>query len=1129
MTGIEDWLDARGLSKYISLFSQQLIDLDVLPTLTDDDLRQLGVPLGDRKRILNAVGAPHTPAPLIPARRAVTEPAADESAGTSAERRQVTVVFCDLANSTDLVFRLDPEELAGVMGAYQGCCEEVVSRWGGHLAEFLGDGAVVYFGWPTAHEDDAERAVRCALELTSAVGRLSIAGAALSARAGISTGLVVVGEIKHQLLTRRDGAVGGTVNVAARLQALAAPGTVAITHRTRQLIGDRFDLESLGQQTLKGMSTPVEAWTVKGVLAGKSRFDARGGSRVSALVGRDVETATLLKAWGRVADSGKAALITGEPGIGKSRLVQVLSEQTGNASGTHIALQCSPYHLNTALQPFVAWLRQSTGIALETDPERWVDRMVAYLQDLEFAPQETVPLLATLLSAPDDSRYAAPRPSPQLQRDRTIRLIIDLIERVARNGPVLMVVEDLQWADPTTQELLRRLIDELGTIRVFLVMTARPEFDSTFGGDAVEHIALNQLAPLSMLSMVEELTGHKVVPETALASVLTAAGGIPLFVEELVRSLLESNTLRDLGDRYELTSANADLAVPATLHDLLVSRLDRLPSGKVVARVAATLGSSFSLELLSRVIRSPPDQLRDELRQLCEAGILQTLPGHGDLETYGFRHALLREAAYRSQLNSRRQHVHMTVANVLEQQYPRVVQSEPEVLAHHFAEGGSPELASEYLLQAGRKALQSGATREAITHLSTGLRLVLSVPRSLRRDRTQLRLQATLGTAYMQARGWAAAEVETAYVAAAALSGVAETAAEEIWVLWGTWVYYQVRGRIDDALAASERIQTRAHRDDAVESLLIADMIALQVSLYAGRFPSSVQHCNAFKRRYDAERHRQLTDQYSIDLEVVSDVHESIVHWILGHPDRAVATARRAHALATELGHPYSLAWCCTWGAMVALLAGDMPNLSASLETGMAIAEENGYAYVTAMGRTISGWIVGHDRDPAAGAAIMGDGLAQFRATGAEIASPFFETLQAELLIRYGDYGQALELLRRAKGQIDRWGERWQEAEVYRVEGNALAALQPGCPACVEWSYRRAIAISSEQGARTWHLRACADFALALRNTRRVSEAKALLQPVMAEVSGFGSTREAERATLIWTSLTAPDASWERQ
>jgi predicted ATPase len=866
------------------------------------------------------------------------------------------------------------------------------------------------------------------------------------------------------------------------------------------------------------MSTPVEMWLVKGVLSGKSRFEARGGTHVSTLVGRDRETATLLREWEEcIAGSGQAALITGEPGIGKSRLVRMLAEQTGMVPGADIALQCSPYHLNTTLQPFIGWLTRSIGITLETDAANWVDRIDTYLRDLQFVPQETVPLIASLLSAPGDAQYSAPQISPQLQRDRTIRLIIDVIERIARNGPVLTVIEDLQWADPTTEELLCRLIDALATMRVFLVMTARPEFDAAFAGGAVEHIALNRLPPFSMLTMVEELTGHKVLPEAVLTSVLTSAGGVPLFVEELVRSLLESNKLRDLGNRYELISASLDLTVPATLHDLLVSRLDRLPSGKVVARVAATLGQSFSIELLRHVIPSRAGRLQHDLRQLCEAGILET--HGGQLDVYGFKHALLREAAYRSQLNSRRQHVHLTVANALEQHYPRVVQSEPEVLAYHYAEGGRPDVAAGYLLDAGRKALQSGATREAVTHLSTGLRLVQALPHSLQRHRTELRLQATLGTAHMQARGWAAPDVETAYLAAAALSDAAETAAEEIWILWGTWVYYQVRGRIDDALEASARIRTRAERDGSVESLLVADMIGLQVSMYAGRFAASLQHCESFERRYDAGRHRRLIDQYSIDLELVLYVHESITRWILGQPDRAVALSRRADALAAELGHPYSIAWCRTWGGMVALLAGDTPRLAASLETGMAIAEENGYAYVAAMGRTISGWIVGQRGDPAAGAAIMGDGLAEFRATGAEIVSPFFETLQAELLVRQGLCAEALELLRLARHQIRQWGERWQEAEVYRVEGNALAALQPGCPAVVEASYRSAITISTEQGAKTWQLRACTDLASALRSAGRISEAKALLQPIMADFAGLGSTHDVKRATIVWDSL----------
>ena len=1130
MQGFDSWLESVGLLQYRSVFSEHRIDLDVLSDLTDHDLQQLGVPLGDRKRILKAVAALGDPGSRGTRTDSVKPTRAEDSAGTHAERRQVTIVFCDLVKSTELAGGLDPEELADVMTAYQECCGEVVAHWDGHLAEFLGDGAVVYFGWPSAHEDDAERAVHAALELTRAAGCLSAAGASLSARAGIATGLVVVGDIKSRVLTRREGAVGATPNLAARVQALAPPGAVAITPQTRKLIGDRFALEPIGQQTLKGISAPVEAWLVTGTLDGKSRFDARAGASLSTMVGREHEMATLLRGWqGCLSGSGRAVLITGEAGIGKSRLLRALVESTTAISHEHMALQCSPYHRNTALMPFIDWLKRSARIRLDTDGAAWVDAIEAYLRDLQFELQETVPLIAKLLSAPPDDRYEVPKLSPQLQRDRTIRLIIDIIRRAALANPVLMVIEDLHWADPTTLDLLSSLIDTLTDVPGFLVMTARPKLDSPFADGTIERIALGRLAPSSTLAIVEELAGRKRLPTAVLESVIASADGVPLFAEELTRSLLESGKLLDLGDRYELASASADLVVPATLHDLLVSRLDSLPSGKVVARVAATLGQSFSLRLLRLVVPSMADRLPNDLRQLCAAGILDVKRENGGDDTYAFRHALLREAAYQSQLKTRRRQVHLDVASVLEKNYSSVVEGEPEVLAHHYAEGGRPDVATEYLLRAGRKALQSSATREAIMHLSKGLKLIQTLPRSHLRDRTELGLQSTLGTAYMQARGWAAPEVEAAYFAAATLSEAAETVAEEIRILWGTWVYYQVRGRVDEAVAASERIQTRADRDSTAESLLVADMIGLQVGLYAGRFSQSQTRCKSFRQRYDAERHRPLTDLYSTDVELVCDVHEAIVLWILGQPDRATDLARHAERLAAAREHPYSIAWCRTWGGVVDLLTGDTQHLGASLQTSMAIAEEHGYAYVLAMGKTISGWLVGQRGDPADGAALMRAGLAEFRATGAEIANPFFETLEAELLVQQGQPAQAFELLARAKRQIDRWGERWQEAEVYRVEGNALATLASGCPPVAETSYRRAVEISMHQGAKGWQLRACTDFARALQRSGRPSEAKALLEPLVADFAGMRPTEDVKRARSVCASLTGyPDSGKSR-
>lgn len=1070
---IESWLESLGLSRYAPVFQTHQIDVDVLPDLTDADLKELGIALGDRRRMLRAIAAARggeRPAAKPGARTTMPRPSA------AAERRQVTIIFCDIVGSTELASRLDPEELGAVLRAYQQCCVRVVDRWEGHLAEFLGDGAVIYFGWPKAHEDDAERAVHAALELTDAAGYLSaVDGSRLTARAGIATGMVVVGEIKSAGVTQRNGAVGETPNLAARIQAIAPPGEVAIAAQTHRLIGDRFAVESLGEHSFKGIGAPIEVWRVTGAIARRSRFAARVGRRSLPLVGRQDELATLEQCWeASRSGTGQAILITGEPGIGKSRLLQAFIERTAGAPSHHIELQCSPYHVSTPLLPFIDWLKEPTGIAHEADPAMAVRRLDAYVDGLGFDRATAVPLLAALLSVPLGSAHPPLNFSPRLQRDRTIQLVIDIVERLAAPRPVVIVAEDLHWADPTTLELLRRLVIRIRALPVFVVLTARTEFSPAF--DAVQRIDLGRLPPATTVALVANLTDQKTLPQPVVDAILGSADGVPLFVEELTRALVDSGRLRDMGDRYDLTGTSLDLTVPVTLHDLLVARLDRLPAGREVAQVAAALGRSFSVKLLRGVAPTLGRKLSRDLAQLVEAGILETEGGGGDDATYAFRHALVREAAYHSQLKARRREVHERTADVLEREYPALAELEPELLAHHHAEGGRPLAAATYLLRAGRRALQASATHEATTHLARGLRLLEALPHSPERDRTELRLQAILGTSFMQAKGWAAEEVASAYTAAANLSHAAEDTSEAIWILWGQWVYFQVRGRIDDALEASARIQVLADHERDGDAKLVADMIALQVLLYAGRFGESLARCESFTLRFDAGRHRGLTDLYSIDLELVCAVHHSIALWMVGDEAQADAVARRAEALAGTLHHTYSVAWCSIWGSLVDVLQGRLDHADARCQRGLRIAHEQQYAYVAALGEMMAGWIDGRRGDPERGADRIGAGLTAFCATGSEIVVPFFRTVQAELLLASRRAGEALALVEEALRRIEQWGERWPEAEVHRVRGNVLAAAGAAGP-LVETSFQRAIGIAERQGARGWQKRARSDLA----------------------------------------------------
>jgi class 3 adenylate cyclase/predicted ATPase len=1111
---LDSWLEAHGLMRYAPLFRQHEIDLDVLPELSADDLRELGIPLGDRKRLLNAIPG-LTPAEATRAIPGATGPAA------AAERRRMTIAFCDIVGSTRLAGRLDPEELGDVMRNFQRTCLDVVGRWDGYVSKFLGDGAVILFGWPRAHEYDAERAVHAVLELVDAVSRIPAgAGERLQARAGIATGLVVVGDVGSEGAGQRTDVVGETPNLAARIQEVAAPGTVIIAAETRRLIGDRFVLESLGSRALKGVAGPVELMRVLGVAETRSRFETRGGTAVSEIVGRDAELDMLRRAWRESSrGTGRGVLIHGEPGIGKSRLLKALLDEAAADSGARLRLQCSPYHTSTPLHPFIEWIRSAAGLQIaHNGPER-IRRLEAFLADLGVTAEPALPLLAVALVIPlEGSAYRPPASSPQIQRERTLDLLAQLVDVICSDRPLVLAIEDLHWADPTTLEVLERVLEVLPAKRILVVGTARPEFALSFGGDRVHRLGLERLDTAAVAEMARQLTGGVAPSDAALAFIARSADGTPLFIEEVTRALVESGRLHDVS-----TGAGDPVAfeetVPATLHDLLAARLDNLHRGHDVARVAAVAGRSFSRAIISRLLPARTDELDGDLEYLCGAGIFDCRKARdADEIAYAFRHALVRDAAYQSQLKSDRRLAHARVASVIEAHFPELAETEPELMAYHHERAGQPLEASRHLLLAGQRSLQVAATHEAITQLSRGCRILAELPAAEARDRSEMRLQAALGTAYMMARSWAAEEVARAYERAAALSHSAETTSERIWVLWGAWVYHQVRGRLDEAWEASRRINELADDSRNDEALVVASMISLQAHTYTGRFDGARTACRAFATTYDPERHGYLTALYSTDLDLVRQVHQAMVEWITGDFAAASALVESAAARAAGISHAYSSAWAPTWGALIPLLSGDYDDVATLVEQGVAVARENDYPYVIALGQLLGGAARGLAGDAEHGIREIAEALEAFRATGAEIVFPLFETLEAELLLRMGRLAEASATLDDAAARIEKWGECWQEAEVHRVRANVLSAGDAS-PADIEASFHRALRIARDQGALAWEIRAATDYAEWLVRQSRASDAADTARHVLRSVADLDVVADTRRAANLLASI----------
>jgi class 3 adenylate cyclase len=773
------------------------LDGEVLPDLTDADLAALGVLLGHRKKLLKAIAALQAPAtaePAAPRGAVAPEPSLVTTRAPEAERRQLTVLFCDLVGSTALAARLDPEDMGRVIRTYHETCARVVERWDGHVAKYMGDGVLAYFGWPQAHEDEAERAVRAGLELVEAVGALdSPASAAgdgrekkqpLAARVGVATGLVMVGELIGEGAAKEQMVVGETPNLAARLQALAAPGSVVISQSTRRLVGGLFQLADLGPRRLKGFAEPLAAWRVEDEGPAEGRFEALHGEHLTPLVGREHELGILLERWAWAKDGeGQIVLLSGEPGIGKSRLTRSLIERLAAAPHTRLRYYCSPHHTNSALYPVTEQLERASGLLVEDSAETRLDKLEVVLAEATDNFVEVAPLIAALLSIQAKPRYPPLNLTPEEQKLRTFEALLGQIAGLAERFPVLMVLEDAQWIDPTTSELFGLVIDRIQHLPVLLLITFRPEFMPPWTGFThVTSLTLSRLGQRQGAQMIERLTGGKSLPAEVLEQILLKTDGVPLFLEELTKTVLESGMLTEAGDHYELSGSLPLLAIPATLHDSLMARLDRLAPVKEVAQIGAVIGREFSHELLSAVAPMSANQLGDALEQLVNSELVfcrGTPPG----ATYSFKHALVQDTAYQSLLKLKRQQLHARIAQVLE--LSPEAEAAPEVLAQHFTDAGLDAQAVRYWHKAGELAAGRSANVEAIAHLGKGLELVAKLPDEPKRAEEEFALRLAVGGLLIATEGYAVAEVERTYGRAWALCDQLGRSAELFPVLRG--------------------------------------------------------------------------------------------------------------------------------------------------------------------------------------------------------------------------------------------------------------------------------------------------------------------------------------------------------
>ncbi|MGF6754242.1 AAA family ATPase [Paraburkholderia sp. GAS42] len=728
------WLVQIGLGEHAAKFASEGIDWDVLGDLSDHELKELGLTLGDRKRLakgLAALADAHARS-LERAGERRERPSSSASVAVEAERRQLTVMFVDLIDSTGLAERFDPEDMRRLLGFYHQACARAIEAHEGHIALYLGDGLLVYFGYPNAHEDDAVRAVLSALAVVSALreanNRIEVEhGVRLQVRIGIETGLVVAGAIGAGSSLDRQAIVGEAPILAARLQALAPPDAVVVGPATQRLIEGSFLLENLGRQELKGVSGPVQVQRVLAQLDAIDRFEVRAGYGMTPLIGRAAELDMIRQRWKQSVDGEmRCVLLIGEPGIGKSRLLRAFGDSISGDTHAVISLHCSPYYRNSPFWPVLRWLRRVFELGLDPPRASDLELLEAGIARLGVDVDETVLVLTTLLGIPAAARHQATDVSSPSFKRRTLDVLVAIVERSTRVQPVLVVVEDAHWIDPSSQELVRLVLERLVAAPLLVLLTARPEFEPGWASPHLVQINLDRLSRRDCIAMIERLTDGKRLPGLVLDQIVSKTDGVPLFVEELTKTVLQGDWLQDAGISYELKGTPQTIAIPDTLQGSLLSRLDRLePTVKETAQIAATVGREFGRKLLGLIASKPENELQDTLDCLVAAEIIvpaSGTPAEGD--TYQFRHALVQEIAYQSLLLARRRQYHALIAVALEDRYPEIAERQPELIAQNFTAADLPVRAVSYWQRAGERALSGAAYEEAIAHAQHGLELL---------------------------------------------------------------------------------------------------------------------------------------------------------------------------------------------------------------------------------------------------------------------------------------------------------------------------------------------------------------------------------------------------------------------
>jgi len=1092
---VADWLRALGLGQYEATFRENSVTVDLLPNLTPEDLKDLGITLvGHRRRLLDSISALRADANRAEDPRAASAERHRPARQSTAERRQLSVMFCDLIGSTPLSSRLDPEELSAVLRGYQARVAAIIQRFGGFIARYVGDGILIYFGWPEAYEADAERAVRAALAVTDAIAQAPVVTEPLRVRIGIATGLVVVGEPIDTDEGRQQTAIGETPNLAARLQNLAGPNGIVIDAATRQQIGGFFKFRDLGTIALKGLPNAVPAWEVLEEAAVESRFEALHAEIMTPLVGRQEELELLQRRWLRATSGeGQVVLLSGEPGIGKSRLIVELEQRI--AAGTHVSLRysCSPLYQDSPLRPVIACWEHAASFARGDGSQEKLRKLEAMLLPGGTSAEELA-LIADLLSVPTEGRYPKLESSPQRKKEKLFEALNRWLAGLARTNPVLLLFEDAHWADATTLELLETTIDRLAELPVLLVNSFRPEFSAPWiGRPGVSLIALSRLDRRDSAALAARVTRDHALPEGSLDRIVTQTDGVPLFLEELTKATIEQAAAPDRG-RTLVNAVPGAGTVPATLQSSLMARLDRLgTTAREVAQVGAAIGREFTFELLATVEARDPEALQVALSRVVSAGLVFRR-GTPPQATYLFKHALVQDVAYGSLLRERRRLLHGRIADALLEPESAAA---PEIVAHHLQEADRASEAIGYWREAGEQAVRRAANSEAIEHFRHALGLLAAQPEADRRWRSELAVLSQLVPALMNVHGSSAPEAGEASERAAAVGRRLGNSADIAPSIANLWVYEIARLRLDRAEEISADLFRIARDLDSAEILLQGYHCAWPMAWHRGHFVKASEQIEAGLRLYDEQRHAHHRNLYlGHDPAVCALGINASVQFALGYLDRASRLEGEAISLADRLQHKPSLAFVLFEVCDARAARKDASGICPLARRLFDLSESEGLAQARGQALMYLGWAQALSGDAPGGIAKLREASESLRRIGHQLSLIRVDWLMAEALIAAGRHAEGLQEVDRTIEIAAKAGVGLFEARLHQARAELLLHVGPDSVATAEASLRQALAIARRQGAKGYELQAATRLADMWSEQTKRAEARDLLTPI---------------------------------